>query len=123
MDGYPAGRRGARTLLETELAEAERALTTSAGNRSLCEIGASRQSAPSAKHWEGAVSALAETRRRARRDGVPDSPEQLLRVALSLQDRWRTRASEMGPAGADWAAYFRGGIEALDRLAEVLRGC
>jgi hypothetical protein len=64
---------------------------------------------------------LAELRRRLRRDQVSDTVDDLLRALGGVHAGWHSRMAEMAVAGPAWEAYFRGGLDALERLAEDLR--
>jgi hypothetical protein len=112
---------GGRARVERHLRRAEGALTTVTGGKAVCTIGWTAQARPAVKYREGAVSALAELRRHLRRDGIPDTITDLIQALDRLQARWRTRTADMAAAGAEWEAYFRGGLDALDALACELR--
>lgn len=111
-----------RAVLEEHLARAQGTLMAGTGEASLCAISRSGESFPAAKFAEGAVSALVELRRAVRREGVDDDPAVLADRATTLAAQWNERAGQLADAGRDWAAYLRGGREALAALAEELAG-
>ncbi len=91
------------------------ALTQATGNTSLCALSRSGTPHPAAKFHEGAVAALADVRRTvARQPGT--SPTDALAVARVA---WESNAA-LAARGRDWAAYYAGGVEALDLLAETV---
>jgi hypothetical protein len=107
-------------VLADHLARAQTELTALAGSRALCAIARSGDSYPAAKYAEGAVSALAEVRRSARRQDILDDPVRLAALTGAIATRWKERADRMIDAGRDWAAYLSGGSDALTALVEDL---
>jgi hypothetical protein len=112
---------GGRALVDQHLRRSEEALTASSGGRAVCAISWSADSRPAAKYREGAMSSLAELRRHLRRDHVPDTVEDVVAALADVRNRWRKRQAEMAAAGPEWEVYFRGGLDALDTLADDLQ--
>jgi len=104
------------TIVAQHLARAERALQDTAGSRSMCAIARSGQSFPAAKYHEGASSALTQLRRHTGQRQAAD----LSHLARASARQWRDRAQGRLAASSDWRAYYTGGAEALDALAEQL---
>lgn len=102
-------------LLDRHRHTALQGLDGATGDQSLCE--ASRDgTAPNVKRHEGAVAALVEVRRTV--GAGPSGPDPDLRAAvLAARESWAGRAVA---AGAGWAEYRAGGLEALDRLVAEL---
>ncbi|MEJ2577533.1 MAG: hypothetical protein P8Z68_00370 [Kineosporiaceae bacterium] len=107
-------------LLRDHLSRAEASLTDLAGNRSMCSIARSGESVPAVKYAEGALSALSELRRNARRAGVLDDPDGFATLTEALRRAWKERAASMAGSGRDWTAYLSGGDDALTVLADDL---
>ncbi|WP_439565795.1 hypothetical protein [Microcella sp.] len=79
------------------------ALTSAAGDDSLCTLA--RERLPAAKYHEGAVAALGDALR-ASRSGA----------ALPDSDSWGSQWSHLMHRDSSWTAYVRGGREALTHL-------
>lgn len=92
------------------------ALSDATGDTSLCALARSGTPHPAAKFHEGAVSALADVRRTVTRQPAT-SPADAITVARA---RWEDNAT-LAERGRDWAAYYAGGVEALDLLADTRR--
>ncbi len=90
------------------------ALADATGDTSVCALSRAGTAHPAAKYHEGAVSALAEVRRT-----VTQQPGTSSAVAVAFaRARWEDNAT-LAERGRNWAAYFAGGVEALDLLAEM----
>lgn len=87
-------------------AAALEALTRASGTDSLCTL--SRERLPAAKYHEGAVAALGDALRAARRD--EPSPE---------ASTWGAAFAARAVDDTGWRAYLVGGRDALTALAEV----
>ena len=90
-------------------------LAGATGDTSLCTLARSGRSHPAAKFHEGAARAMADVRRGLRRltDGDPTS------VRRQVTDRWLADQEAFATRGGrDWEAYYAGGIDALERLAD-----
>lgn len=90
------------------------ALAHATGDTSPCALSRARTPHPAAKFHEGAVSALADVRRTVTQQ-PGTSPADAVAVARA---RWEDNAN-LAERGRDWAAYYAGGVEALDLLAEM----
>ena len=91
------------------------ALAHATGDASLCALARSGMPHPAAKFHEGAVSALADVRRSVTRQPAT-SPADAIAAARA---RWEDNAT-LAERGRDWAAYYAGGVEALDLLADTV---
>lgn len=93
------------------------ALALATGEASLCALSRAGAPHPAAKFHEGAVSALADVRRAvARQPGTGPAD-----AVAAARARWEDNAT-LAERGRDWAAYYAGGVEALDLLAEITAG-
>jgi hypothetical protein len=93
-------------------------LAAATGDTSLCALARSGRSHPAAKFHEGAARALADVRRGLRRaDGGGVGA-----VSAQVRKRWLADQEAMASRGRDWAAYYAGGLDALDWLADDLDG-
>lgn len=101
-----------RTAIAERRARVEQELTAAAGGASLCSISRSAGPVPGLKWLEGRMAALMELERASRR-GVGG-----IDVAIEAHDRWseRLRSAQQRGMGADWTAYYAGGV---DELAEL----
>ena len=52
---------------------------------------------------------------------VSDTLDDLLRALGDVQAGWHSRIAEMAVAGLEGEAYYRGGLDALERLAADLQ--
>jgi len=86
--------------LEAARARALASLTTAAAGDSLCTLA--RERLPTAKYFEGAVAALGDAVRAARRDQSPPDA-----------DTWASWTMPLAERDANWRAYVVGGREAL----------
>jgi hypothetical protein len=92
---------------------AQAALADAAGDVSLCALSRAGTPHPAAKFHEGAVSVLAGVRR-----ALIQSPETRPAEAVAGARRsWHEQNATLAKQSRDWAAYYEGGIEALDLLA------
>ena len=99
-------------LVRTREQVALAALAHTTGDTSLCALARAGTPHPAATLHEGAVSALADVRRSITRQ--PDTrPSNAVAAAGA---RWEDNAA-LAERGRDWAAYYAGGVEALDLLA------
>ena len=89
------------------------ALAQATGDTSLCALSRAGASHPAAKFHEGAVSALAGVRRTVTRQPATSPAE----AVAAARAGWEENAALAG-RGRDWAAYYAGGVEALDLLAD-----
>jgi hypothetical protein len=89
------------------------ALADAAGDASLCALSRAGTPHPAAKFHEGAAAALAGVRRSLRR-GTGTGPSDAVATA---RRRWKDQNAALATRGRDWAAYYAGGVDALDRLA------
>lgn len=91
------------------------ALVAATGETSLCALSRSGTSHPAVKFHEGAVSALADVRR-TETSQPTTGPADAIALARA---RWEDNAA-LAERGRDWAAYYAGGVEALDLLAATV---
>lgn len=87
----------------------EQELTAAAGGASLCAISRSAGPVPGVKYLEGRLAVLMELGRAGRR-GVD-----LAAFTADALDRWseRLRSAQEREMGADWTAYYAGGVDEL----------
>ena len=114
--GLPAGQpQGFLELVRVRERDALAALAQATGDTSLCALSRAGAPHPAAKFHEGAASALAAVRRTvSQRPGTdPADAVDAARVG------WEGNAA-LADRGRDWAAYYAGGVEALDLLAEAV---
>jgi hypothetical protein len=78
----------------------------------------SGRSQPASKYYEGAVAALADVRRALTR-AEPGMPG--WEVAAQVRGCRAAGFETMADPGRDALAYYRGGLEVLDRLAQRLQ--
>lgn len=90
------------------------ALAHATGDSSLCALARAGTPHPAAKFHEGAVSALADVRRTLTRQRASSSTG----AVAGARAHWEDYAT-LAERGRDWAAYYAGGVEALDLLAEA----
>jgi hypothetical protein len=92
---------------------AQAALAGAAGDVSLCALSRAGTPHPAAKFHEGAVSVLAGVRRALVQRPETDPAEAIAEARTS----WREQNATLAKRSRDWAAYYEGGVEALDLLA------
>jgi len=87
----------------------EQALTSAAGGASLCSISRSAGPVPGIKYLEGQMAALMEVERAARRG------DDRVSTPAEIQVRWSARLDDARQRGmgADWIAYYAGGVDEL----------
>lgn len=102
-----------RTAIAERRARVEQELTAAAGGASLCSISRSAGPVPGLKWLEGRMAALMELERAGRR-GVGG-----IDVVTEAHDRWseRLRGAQQRGMGADWTAYYAGGVDELAELS------
>ena len=100
----PAPAPGLR-VVERHRARAESDLTAAAGGASLCRTDGT----PDAKRAEGALAAIAQLHRAAKREPTAD-PRGAANELLTTWLADRAAATDMGP---DWRAYRDGGVAGL----------
>ena len=103
-------------LVQADEQRALAALTQAAGDASLCALSRAGEPHPAVKFHEGAAAALAAVRRALARNPETDPATALTRT----RSTWEERNAAAATRGPDWAAYHAGGVEALERLVEVL---
>lgn len=91
----------------------EQELTVAAGGASLCSISRSAGPVPGVKYLEGRMAVLRELERAGRR-GIGGTD-----VVGEAHDRWseRLRGAQQRDMGADWTAYYAGGVDELAELS------
>ena len=102
-----------RTSIAERRARVEQELTVAAGGASLCSISRSAGPVPGVKYLEGRMAALMELER-AHRQGMGGTD-----VATEAHQRWTERlvGAQQRGMGADWTAYYAGGVDELAELS------
>jgi protein-S-isoprenylcysteine O-methyltransferase Ste14 len=106
--------------LGRRLDRAEQALRLTVGDQSMCAVARSGQSFPAAKYHEGAVGALREVARDVGRREREHAAANVAEVARTAAAAWRGRSGGVAATNPDWRAYFAGGTQALEDLADEL---
>ena len=102
-----------RPVISERRARVEQELTDAAGGVSLCSISRSAGPVPGLKWLEGRMAALMELER-ASRSGVGGTD-----VVTAAHERWTERlvGAQQRGMGADWTAYYAGGVDELAELS------
>ena len=105
--------------LEVLLETARRDLDRVGEGTAVCALTTAGTPAPAFKLYEGRWAALREASARLR-----EHPHSASAVVRALRDSWTTDLERRigSGAGADWIAYRRGGVEALDDLLATSTG-
>lgn len=103
-------------LVQEREADALAALELAAGGASLCALSRDGASHPAAKFHEGAVAALGSLRRLLLACDPAGDPGRMRDEAVTAaRAAWRERYGGLAERGRDWAAYYAGGLDALDQ--------
>jgi len=107
----------AAEILAEHKAAAERALDAAAGSSSLCTLSRSGKPMPGIKYPEGAWVALREVE-------LVSVGGSIIEACAHVRGRWAAEVERHAAqnSGPDWIAYSTGGLDAVDALAEALRG-
>lgn len=92
------------------------ALADATGSVSLCALSRAGTPHPAAKFHEGAASALADVRRALTRTPETGPAE----AVAAARNTWEERNAGLATRQRDWAAYYAGGVEALDLLEDAI---
>ncbi len=87
----------------------EQELSAAAGGASLCSISRSAGPVPGVKYLEGRLAVLMELGRANRRGNDLEA------FTAGARERWseRLRSAQQRGMGADWTAYYAGGVDEL----------
>lgn len=105
-----------QALLDGQVAEAEEWLQRRSNGASLCSPGCAGVAITSVKYAEGRWAALREVQRAVGEGAAPGT------ALAGVVDRWvedLARRRSQG-AGSDWIWYRAGGLDAMEKLAEML---
>lgn len=107
---------GSIELIRAREQAALAALADATGRESLCALSRAGTPHPAAKFHEGAASALADVRRALAREPGTGPAD----AVAAARNSWDARNAGLAARQRDWAAYYAGGVDALDRLDEAL---
>jgi hypothetical protein len=103
------------TVIDTQIALAERALMAATGRTNVCQLDKAGRATSGAKYHEGCLVALRAARRLVQSADTALAPAQV----QQLRDQWHANRSAQQARqqpSLPWLAYTQGGVDALEGI-------